>query len=97
MMQSHHRAKGASSRRVRLAALSALGLWAASSFGPAAYAVSERVEKYCKDDYLTFCGQHAVGSTGLKRCMEANGKQLSRKCVNALVDAGEVPRKYFRK
>lgn len=63
--------------------------------GPA-FAVSEKVEDACSDDYLRFCSQHSVGSNGLRRCMEANGRSLSRKCINALVDSGEIPRKYKR-
>ena len=61
-----------------------------------AHAMSDKVNQHCEDDYFKFCSAHPVGSTGLRRCMEANGKQLSRKCVNALADAGEIPRK-FRK
>lgn len=61
-----------------------------------AHAMSDKVNQHCEDDYFRFCSAHPVGSTGLRRCMEANGKQLSRKCVNALADAGEIPRK-FRK
>ncbi len=60
----------------------------------AAQAYSDKINQHCEDDYFRFCSAHAVGSTGLRRCMEANGKQLSRKCVNALADAGEIPRKY---
>jgi hypothetical protein len=60
-------------------------------------AFSERVQNNCKDDYLNFCSAHPIGSTGMRRCMEANGKNLTSKCVNALVDAGEIPRKFARK
>ncbi|MEQ1696610.1 MAG: hypothetical protein ABL901_12280 [Hyphomicrobiaceae bacterium] len=60
----------------------------------AAQAYSDKINQHCEDDYFKFCSAHAVGSTGLRRCMEANGKQLSRRCVNALADAGEIPRKY---
>lgn len=61
-----------------------------------AHAANERVQNACREDYLTFCGAHPVGSTGLRRCMEANGRQLSRPCINALVDAGDIPRKFKR-
>jgi len=63
---------------------------------PAAFAVSDKVEANCTDDYLKYCSTHEAGSTAMRRCMEANGKSLSRKCINALVDAGEVPRKFKR-
>ena len=61
-----------------------------------AQAYSSRVQNSCKNDYLSFCSAHAVGSTGARRCMEANGKSLSSTCISALVDAGEIPRKYKR-
>lgn len=63
---------------------------------PAAFAYSDKVQQFCKDDYLSFCSAHPIGSTGMRRCMEANGKQLSKRCVNALVDAGEIPRNLRR-
>jgi len=66
------------------------------ALSPAAFASSERVQEACKGDYLSFCSEHPVGSTGMRRCMEANGKNLSKRCVNALVDTGEIPRKYKR-
>ena len=59
-------------------------------------AFADRVENNCKNDYLNFCAAHPVGSTGMRRCMEANGRNLSPKCINALVDAGEIPKKYRR-
>jgi len=66
------------------------------AFSLPAFAASERVQEACKGDYLSFCSEHPVGSTGMRRCMEANGKSLSKRCVNALVDTGEIPRKYKR-
>jgi len=78
-----------------LAPISATALLIAA-FTPAAFAASERVQESCKGDYLSFCSEHPVGSTGMRRCMEANGKNLSKRCVNALVDSGEIPRKYRR-
>jgi hypothetical protein len=72
--------------------ITALTLAASTS----AMAYDDKVQKYCKDDYLSFCSAHPVGSTGMRRCMEANGKQLSTKCVNALADAGEIPKKLRR-
>lgn len=79
--------------RTTLAGLAAT-LLAASATAAAAY--NEKIQKNCKDDYLAYCSAHPIGSTGMRRCMEANGKQLSRKCVNSLVDAGEIPRNLKR-
>ncbi len=62
-----------------------------------ANAYSKKVEKLCEADYNRFCVQYTPGSTEVRRCFESNRKQLSRKCINALVDAGEVPKKYLKK
>ena len=74
----------------------AIALTALCAFASSASAYTDRVQESCKDDYLTYCSAHPVGSTGMRRCMEANGKQLSTRCINALVDAGEIPRKMKR-
>ncbi len=71
-------------------------LVAATAFATGAQAYTSRVQNSCKNDYLSFCSAHAVGSTEARRCMEANGKSLSGNCINALVDAGEIPKKYKR-
>ena len=76
------------------AAIAALLLSALAASTAQAY--GDRVQSACKGDYLSYCSEHPVGSTGLRRCMEANGKGLSRSCINALVDAGEIPKKYKR-
>jgi hypothetical protein len=75
----------------------ALALGALVSLSTAASAYSDRVQNNCKGDYLNFCSAHPVGSTGMRRCMEANGKSLSPKCLSALVDSGEIPRKFVKK
>lgn len=80
-------------KQIHAALVIATGVIAALS-ATAAHAYSDKINQQCENDYFKFCSSHAVGSTGLRRCMEANGKQLSRKCVNALADAGEIPRKY---
>jgi hypothetical protein len=74
----------------------AIAMGIASTFATVATAYEDRVQTNCKNDYLNFCSAHPVGSTGMRRCMEANGKSLSPRCVNALVDAGEIPRKFKR-
>ncbi len=72
----------------------ATALLVAGSTAAAAY--NDKIQDNCRDDYLTYCTAHPIGSTAMRRCMEANGKQLSKQCVNALVDAGEIPRKLRR-
>ena len=70
---------------------------ALASFGGAAQAVSARVQDDCYRDYNAYCSSHAPESTEVRYCMEAHRNQLTQKCVSALVDAGEVPRKYLTK
>ncbi len=69
------------------AAIAALALVGQSS--PAS-AVSLAVKRACMGDYFSYCSQHAVGSTSLRRCMRDAGPRLSKRCVNALISAGEV-------
>ncbi len=63
----------------------------------AAEAYSKKVKNACAVDYQNFCSQYAPDSAQLRRCFESNRKSLSRYCINALVDAGEVPAKYLKK
>jgi len=60
------------------------------AFSTAAVAVTERVKQDCKPDYNRYCSTYAVGSEGLRACMSRSAKKLSRTCVSALVDAGEM-------
>ncbi len=60
-----------------------------------ARAWSEDVVNNCTNDYLAYCKQHSPESTELRYCMEAHRNQLSKQCISALVDAGEVPKKYL--
>lgn len=60
--------------------------------GGDALAQSARVKAACSGDYGRFCPSYPVGSSQLRQCMRANGKLLSRDCVDALVDDGEIKR-----
>ena len=62
-----------------------------------ANAYSTKVKDACAGDYQNFCSQYEADSTKLRRCFESNRKGLSRICITALVDAGEVPAKYLKK
>ncbi len=90
--------KSAATQRafVRLSTVAALTVFGSALPTPAS-AYSDRVQNNCKGDYLTFCSAHAIGSTGMRQCMESNGKNLSPKCVSALVDSGQIPKKYVKK
>lgn len=52
--------------------------------------VTQRVKNACKNDYLAYCSQHAVGSSALRTCMRGAQNSLSKTCLEALVDDGEV-------
>lgn len=62
-----------------------------------ALAYSAKVRQACAGDYQNFCSQYAPDSTELRRCFESNRKGLTRICVTALVDAGEVPARYLKR
>lgn len=53
-------------------------------------AVSLGVKLACASDYYSYCSQHPVGSTAVRQCMRSHGPQLSSRCINALISAGEV-------
>lgn len=55
-----------------------------------AFAVNSAVKVACMSDYFAHCSMHEVGSNGLRQCMRTVGSRLSKRCVNALVAAGEV-------
>ena len=69
----------------------------ASFAGSSAQAFSDKVKKACAGDYQNYCSQYAAGTPQLRACFESNRKGLTRICVSALVDAGEVPAKYLKK
>ena len=79
--------KTPSSLRI-LAAAIALGSIAAHS--SQASAVSLSVQLACATDYFAYCSKHDPDGPGVRACMRANGMKLSKRCVNALVAAGEV-------
>jgi len=65
---------------------------AAVSFADAALAqsYSKAVQQYCRDDYKKYCGEYGLETSGLRSCMDRNGKSLSKSCVRALVRDGQV-------
>lgn len=59
-------------------------------------ATSLAVKMACASDYYAHCSQHDPDSPGVRKCMRAVGKNLSSRCINALVAAGEVPKSKAR-
>ena len=55
-------------------------------------AISDKVRNSCQSDYFKFCPSYAVGSTALRQCMRQVGNRLSPRCVDALVESGEIRR-----
>ncbi|HVZ05245.1 hypothetical protein [Hyphomicrobium sp.] len=55
-----------------------------------AFAVSLGVQLACATDYYAHCSAYSPDSPQVRSCMRAVGNRLSRRCVNALVAAGEV-------
>jgi hypothetical protein len=61
----------------------------------AARAWNDEIVKNCADDYFTYCKQHDPDGPEVRYCMEAHRTKLSKQCIQALVDAGEVPKRYL--
>jgi hypothetical protein len=64
--------------------------------GTPTLAFSEKVKDACSADYGSLCAKYKQGSSELRRCFESNRRVLSTECVQALVDAGEVPARYLK-
>jgi hypothetical protein len=60
---------------------------------PAASATAfpRNVRAACMGDARRLCPKHRLGSAEMGQCMEANGLQLSYRCLRALETAGLVP------
>ncbi len=77
--------------RLRSCASIAIAWIAAVAAGNSgANAVSLHVKLACSRDYYAYCSQFASDSPQVRQCMRAVGEKLSPRCLNALVDAGEV-------
>jgi hypothetical protein len=82
-----------------IACAAVIGISAIGSVPRQAEAYPKKVENACKSDYSTHCPAYKEGSAALRNCMSLAGKRgnLSRNCVNALIDAGYAPKKYRKK
>jgi hypothetical protein len=60
----------------------------------AANAYSGRVKSACKSDFYKFCPSYKLDSPQLRSCMRSAGGNISSRCLDALADAGDIPRKY---
>lgn len=55
-----------------------------------ASAASAAVEFACASDYLSHCSKFDPDSAAGRNCMSTHGNELSKRCINALVKAGEI-------
>jgi len=60
------------------------------SFSAAAAPITEREREDCQADYQRYCRIYPLGSDVLRTCMTRSVRRLSRSCVEALVEAGEM-------
>ena len=51
---------------------------------------SKAVQKSCAADYHKYCGEYVLESAALRVCMDKVGNSLSKACVKALIQSGEV-------
>jgi hypothetical protein len=79
--------------KTNIIAMLAIGFGALAAAG-SAEAYSGRVKSACKSDFYRFCPSYKLESPGLRACMRAVGGNISTRCLDALADAGEIPRKY---
>jgi hypothetical protein len=74
---------------LRLLIASAIGCFA----WPALSAPITKLEQQeCRNDYHKLCGEYGLDTPALRTCMDKAGRSLSKGCVEALIDAGEVSR-----
>jgi hypothetical protein len=78
------------SSSLRSALIASVALGAAVFSTTEAGAVSSSVRFACAGDYLANCSSYAPNSPETRRCMRKVGYRLSKRCINALVAAGEV-------
>ncbi len=78
---------------MRIFFLALLATWVLMAAGLSkvhASAYSEAVRKHCRADYKKYCGEFGLETNALRNCMRRHGNVLSKSCVRALVQAGEV-------
>ena len=83
--------------RLNIVLISAVAAIALLAHSDDAKAYSPALERACKSDWRRLCSAHSPGSRRLRSCMRANGRRLSRRCINALVRAGEISRRQLRR
>ncbi len=77
-------------QRLAIYAIATCLVTVAGPSGASASAYSEAVRKHCRADYKKYCGQYGLETNALRNCMNRHGDKLSKSCVRALVQSGEV-------
>jgi hypothetical protein len=72
-----------------IASMAAIGASGVAAADPAS-SYSKAVQQFCRADYKKYCGEYGLESTALRSCMDRNGSSLSKACVHALVQDGQV-------
>ena len=71
-----------------------IAVFVASCFGALSASAqtpySKAVQQACGTDYRKYCGEYGLETAALRTCMGKAGQSLSRSCVQALVQSGEV-------
>lgn len=52
--------------------------------------ISKQVQQACSADYKQHCQEYGLETAALRSCMDRAGHNLSKACVRALINAGEV-------
>ena len=75
-----------------MTALAAMVLFVGFSFEAAAEQsrYSKALQQACMADYKKYCGEYGIETAAMRTCMDKNGQSLTKTCVRALIDAGEV-------
>jgi len=58
--------------------------------------ITQAVSTECRWDYHNFCSEYGIGSPLLNYCFRNNGAKLSKACVGALIQAGDVSKSYVQ-
>lgn len=83
-------------KALKTVALCALVATVGAVSADAAVRKGKRVRAACESDYASLCSQYDPNSSAVARCFEANRNRLSNGCIRALIDAGDVPRRFLR-
>jgi hypothetical protein len=82
-------------RPVFRAAAAVAAVFVVAMSATSADAYSSRVNSACERDYYRLCAAYSIGTPELRACMTAKRRSLSRRCIDALIAAGEVPKRFL--